>query len=387
MSKRVLIIGNTTSSMIANFSSEDFEILHFGEETPDSETPSSATIAACARESHADGILAANRSALLAVCEAAQELGLPHVSSECAKTLLNRSALRDCLTRNGVPQPGYVLPKQDWNVPEEWEADAPVYVVALDSVTGDNERKVDHSEDVPLGTIQVQKRSMKKQVIIEQSLSGRAISVYGAVLSNRFIPIALLEQEWRFGFRFPRSLVYPATLGLELETKVVEMAQHAVDAVDFDQSSVRIDLLLREDKAYILDIDPCPLSGGLPVDLPSLAHGPSIVSAALALATGAEPLEKDAGQASAIAWLSTGSGQFESVEGEEKANSLPGVFSVHVVAREGDVFAHTLDIPSRDRVGYVVALGPDSTAALATAKKARDTIRVNMQNVLPARGL
>ena len=387
MSKRVLIVGSTDSSMIADFRSEDFEILHWDEGTPDSKPPSSATIAAYARESHADGILAADRGVFIAVCEAAHELGLPHLSSECAKTLLDRSVLRDCLARNDLPQPRYVLPKQDWNIPEEWEADAPVYVVTLDSLIGDNERKIDHPEDVPLGTLQVQKRSTIEQVIIEQSFSGRPISVYGSVVPSRFTSIALLDQEWLPGFRFPRSLVYPANLGLELETVVLEIAQQAVDAVGFDEGSVRIDILLHEAQACILDIDPCPLSEWLPVDLPGLAEGPSIISSALALATGSTPVKKDRGQASAIAWLHTRSGKVESVDGEEIAILLPGVEAVHVAAREGDVFAHTIDIPSRDRVGYVVALGVDGTAALAMANTARDAIRVNTQNVLPTRGL
>ena len=386
MSKRVLVVGNTASPMIADFNEEGFHILHMGEGDWDPDGPSSETIATRAREGRVDGILAADRAALLAVCGAATELGLPGLSGACAKMLLDRRALRECLARNNLLQPRYTLPEQDRNIPEGWEAGEPVYIVALDSLTGENERKVDHPEDVPLGTIQVQKRSTIKQVIVEQSLNGKPISVYGGVVSSRFTPTAILDQEWLLGFRFPRSLVYPADIGPDSETVIIEAAQRAIDAVGFDHGSVRIDLLLHEAHAYILDIDPCPLSAWLPIDLPGLADGPSIVSAALALATGSTPVSRGAGQAAAIAWIATRSGQVEGVEGEDIAKSLSGVVSVHVAARNGDVFAHTVDIPGRDRVGYVVALGADGRSALARAKKARDAIRVNTQNVLPARG-
>ena len=386
MSKRVIVVGSTASPMIADFDAEGFDILHRVDGEPGGKGLSSATIVAYAREERADGILASDRAALLAVCEAAAELGLPRLSSTCARTLLDRKSLRECLARNNLLQPRYTLLEQDRNIPEGWEAGGPVYIVALDSLTGGNERKVDHPEDVSLGTIQVQKRSTIKQVIVEQSLSGRPISVFGSVLSNRFTPTAILDQEWLLGFRFPRSLVYPANIGPDSETVIIEAAQRAVEAVGFDHGSVRINLLLDEAQAYILDIDPCPLSAWLPVDLPGLANGPSIVSMAFTLATGSTPVARDASQAAAIAWIPARSGQVEGVEGEDIAKSLPGVVAVHVAARNGDVFAHTVDIPGRDRVGYVVALGADGRSALARAKKARDAIRVNTQNVLPARG-
>ena len=386
MSKRVLVVGSTASPMIADFDAEGFDILHRVDGEPGGKGLSSATIVAYAREERADGILASDRNALLAVGEAAAELGLPCLSRECAQILLDRKALRECLVRNDVQQPRYVLLKQDWNVPEDWEVGEPVYIVALDSLTGDNERKVDHPEDVSLGTIQVQKRSAIKQVIVEQSLSGRPISVYGSVVSNRFTSTAILDQEWILGFRFPRSLVYPANIGPESETVIIEAAQRAVDAVGFDHGSVRINLLLDEAQAYILDIDPCTLSARLPIDLSGLADGSPIVSAALSLATDSSPVVKDASQGAAIAWIPARSGHVEGVEGEDVAKSLSGVMSLHILAQQGDVFTHTVDIPSRDRVGYVVARGADGMAALATAEEARDAIRVNTQNVLPARG-
>lgn len=386
MSKRVIVVGSAACPMIADYDEEGFDIVRIREGEPDSEGFSSSAIAACAREERADGILAADRSALLAVGEAAAELDLPRLSSTCARTLLDRRKLRECLGRNNLPQPRYVVLERDWNVPEGWEAGEPVYIVALDSLIGDNERKIDHQEDVPLGTIQVQKRSTNKQVIVEQSFSGRPISVYGGVDSNRFTPTSILDQDWVSGFRFPRSLLYPANLGPDSEMVVIENIQRAIDAVGFDYGSVRINLLLHEAQAYILDIDPCPISAWLPIDLPGLAGGTSIVSTAFAFATGSTPVARDASQAAAIAWIPTHSGRVEDVEGEDAAKSVPGVVSVQISARPSDVFAHTVDIPSRDRVGYVVALGEDGPAALATAEKARDAIRVNTQNVLPARG-
>tara|TARA_R110001592_G_scaffold106268_1_gene298326 strand:- start:176 stop:628 length:453 start_codon:yes stop_codon:yes gene_type:complete len=65
----------------------------------------------------------------------------------------------------------------------------------------------------------------------------------------------------------------------------------------------------------------------------------------------------------AFSWLLTRSGVVVGFEGVEAAPELPGVVAIHINAHEGDILTHVVDMPTRERGGYIVTRG--ATAAIA----------------------
>ena len=74
------------------------------------------------------------------------------------------------------------------------------------------------------------------------------------------------------------------------------------------------------------------------------------------------------GVGAAACWLYARAGVIEAVKGSDEARGIAGVQSVVVNARPGDLVRHLENSESRDRLGYVLAIGATFDVALRTAE-------------------
>jgi len=81
-------------------------------------------------------------------------------------------------------------------------------------------------------------------------------------------------------------------------------------------------------------------------------------------------------------WLLTRSGVVTGLKGVEAARRLPGVLEVAINAREGDILTHVVDLPTRNRGGYIVAEGKNETIARARLEAAREMVWINTSPAL-----
>jgi biotin carboxylase len=109
-------------------------------------------------------------------------------------------------------------------------------------------------------------------------------------------------------------------------------------------------------------------------DLLTEAYGFPFIAAYAGLMSGADPvIPTRAVRAAAIRFLTPEPAAAVTVEGQADALAVPGVTDVRIDATD------KLEVPplrsSSDRVGHVVATGPDPDAALAAAREGADRIR------------
>jgi hypothetical protein len=61
---------------------------------------------------------------------------------------------------------------------------------------------------------------------------------------------------------------------------------------------------------------------------------------------------------------------------------MDGIVEVFINAREGDILSHVVDIPSRERGGYIVAMGDSAAQARERLDAARARVWINTSPAL-----
>jgi hypothetical protein len=116
---------------------------------------------------------------------------------------------------------------------------------------------------------------------------------------------------------------------------------------------------------------------------PAISGGIDLLEVDVASAAGrpfdSKPRFKACG---AVWWLKAKSGLVTAVHGMEKARSVPGVTAVEISAKVGTVLGHQVDGPTRDAVGYILAMARSPRRALEKAQYASEYLRFETRAAL-----
>lgn len=350
-------------------------------ESNDGFSPHVVRDAARARRVH--GVVPGERAALVVATAVAGELGLPAIRDEAAITLVTRAALRERLSEGGIAQPEYRVVWTLEDAPEAGRAlDTPLFVSGGNACTGDCERRVDHLEDLSLACTQVARSAQHAPIMLESELAGDVLGVFGFVNDERFEIFGIVQGDRAEPHRFLRNTSFPALVQPATRKRIEDICQRAVKTIGLDRGGVRFELVIFEDEPRVLDVDVCPFSPWMPVDLFELSGGPGFLEGCLRCSVGKEPqfMARRPGGA-AVHWVNTRSGRVQGILGEDQARDIYGVVDVKLAAATGDVMGHVLDCASRDRVGYVVATGVDASAARDVASRGAEACKVVTQAV------
>lgn len=83
-----------------------------------------------------------------------------------------------------------------------------------------------------------------------------------------------------------------------------------------------------------------------------------------------------------MTWLLARSGVVTGFAGVEEARQMPGIDEVNIIAEEGDILSHVVDLPSRQRGGYIVATGNTIEEARERLEFARARVWINTSPAL-----
>jgi biotin carboxylase len=175
----------------------------------------------------------------------------------------------------------------------------------------------------------------------------------------------------------------PAALSGPRYQAVTDAALNALDAIGYRWGPCHTEVILREsgDLATVVEIN-ARFGGGQIWELAQLATGVDVFTGSvLAVARGELPavtaptVGAPPGGGAAVRFLTADPGRVVDVTGVEDALSVDGVIRVGDVCPVGTV-ARPLG-NSWDRLGYVLAAGPDPTAAAEAAEQAVSRIRIH----------
>lgn len=331
------------------------------------------TVARVARECRTDGIFPPPEPAVLAAASAARQLGLPGLAPEAAALTRDKAALREAFARAGIPNPPFCVARAESDAVAAGRAlGTPLIVKPADGFAGNGARQVDHLEELSLAFAQAARSSFTKTVLVERMMEGAELCVDGIVRNGEFLPQGFIGRERSAApFCVTEALFAPASVDARTRDEVVQMVQAGLSAIGLTEGCVHVEVVVTTEGPRIIEIAGYPACLRSPRDLLHLAGGPDTLSNALRITVGEPPAEvQPCARGAAICWIPSASGVVTEITGVDAAGGMPGIEEVHVAVRPGDVMGHVVDCGTRDRVGYVAAVGETVDAAIETAQRA-----------------
>lgn len=260
----------------------------------------------------------------------------------------------------------------------------PVWVRA---VCGDGDAscmQVDHTKDLDLTAIKLRKRGVEGAVRVQPVADGPIYRLMAFKAGRELVPFDIAAEETTTSmFRVPLGFALPVARRGALLQHIVAVARDVNCVLPRGWGYVEMEFVDTGAEVCLVDVRcPARLDPYLR-DVVYRSQGVDLLQAVLQCALGRLPgltPTKEVGVA--MTWLLTRSGEVTGTRGLEEARAMPGVGTVHIVAQEGDILTHVVDITTRNRGGYIVATGSTAAVAKARLEAARDRVWINTSPAL-----
>lgn len=162
---------------------------------------------------------------------------------------------------------------------------------------------------------------------------------------------------------------FPANIGDELAVKLGHFAQACAQALGITWGPAHVELRTDGTQIHLIEVNP-RLAGGFIPTMIQAATGLDLIEATINKASGRPVSIKKPrkGCASLRFIVPPGDGVLVGLRGLDQARAVPGIVSAKLDRRLPHVFRINHDF--RDRIGHLIAAGPDQGAAIAAVHKA-----------------
>ncbi len=229
------------------------------------------------------------------------------------------------------------------------------------------------------------KTKEKEPILVQQGIEGKTCYLIGYRMAYHFLPVEILGVEFIPGnYRVSRLLWLPVECsGRELKA-ITEKAKTIAQKLPTGYYGVLFEFILNSQGLSLsfvnLYFQPddgiCHIcKEGTGIDLGKIEH--TVKNQGIPDAVPTREL------GCAIAWIVPHSGIVQNIKNIEKVQNTEGVKQIALHVREGDTLTHITDIETRNKVGYVIATGPDAFTARNRALSAVSRIQINTRNIIP----
>jgi biotin carboxylase len=299
----------------------------------------------------------------------AERLGLPHpISGATAVLATTKTRQRERFAAAGVLQPR-VFSAGATDIP------FPCVVKAPDRQGQRGLTLVRDAAEFDAAVAAAAAAARNGGVLVEELIEGPELTVNAVSVDGRFVPFTLTD----------RVLAAPPAFGVALAHEwpsvhpvepVVEAAAAAVAALGIENGPSYTQIRLGSDgRAYVVEVA-ARLGGGHDAELCRAAVGVDLNDLAISFALGEPRHDVSRGEragGACVRFLVAPEGVLLGMEGVEEAGEIEGVEWVRTYRQPGWRFG-----PLRrgaDRAGAILATGNDRDDALATARRAAETVR------------
>ena len=314
------------------------------------------------------GLWAASRSLRGLVSDVAAHLGLP--SLPCPE---DRSIISESIGDVRLLEPNSLGALQDAG---QEALPLPFWVRAACGNGDSSCMRIDHAHDLPLAMERMQKRGL---VRLQPAVDGPVYRLMAFKTGRDLLPFDLVAEETTTSmYRVPLSLSMPVPRRGGLLGAIIDRARRVNRGLPPGWGYVEMEFVDSEAGLRLVDVQSPAALDPLLREVVLRSQGVDLLQAVLQCAAGRHPqLVPVREMGAAMTWLLTRSGTVEGFQGVEEALEMPGIEDVRIVARPGDVLTHVVDLPSRERGGYVIATGPTPEAARSRLEAAREKVWIN----------
>ncbi len=340
------------------------------------------TITAIARKNAVDGVMTlAADYPVPAVAEVAEQLNLPGLKTVAARTSTNKAKMRKALERAGVSVPKWERVSTFEEAERAVRAmGTPSILKPVDSSGGRGVTYLDNlstSEDIRQALTRALDFSRLSQVIVEEFISGKEVSVEAITQNGHTEVIAITDKlttEKPFFVEIGHS--QPSQLPpIEIE-RIKELTIAGIKALEIDNSPSHTEIRLGPEGPRIMEIGARLGGGFISSHLVPLSTGIDLIQAAILLAVGQSPnLQPSRERGAAIRFLRPKPGKVIAVRGIDQAEQVKGIKEVVVNLKVGDYVPKLMD--ATGRIGYVICEAAEANKAIEYAEQARDKIIID----------
>ncbi len=353
-----------------------------------------ATVAAARRYDREvrriDGVICIASDVPLTVASVAAELRLPGVPLDAARLSTDKLAMKRHLAEHGVAVPWFAAAPTAADLRAHVaEQGYPVVVKPVDSrgargvlLLRDERVDLDWAHEVAL------RESPSGRVIVERFLEGPQISTESLIIDGVAHTIGFADRNYEHLDRFAPYVIenggeLPSRLDPDAQASVRDLVQRATEAFGVRSGVVKGDIVLCDDRPYVIEIA-LRLSGGYLCthEIP-LSTGVDFVGHAIRIALGERPEPSallprwETGVAQR--WMSAPPGRVRRVAGAEAVAARPEVALCEIRVAAGDVLA----APSSHnmRAGVVITTAATPEQAVAHAQRAVADVEIETEPI------
>lgn len=319
----------------------------------------------------------------------AQALGVAANNPAAAQTLGNKWRFRQLQYRLRLPAPNTVRVAADTDITESPVGAYPLVAKPLRLSASQGVIRVDHPGQLP-AVLQRIRHILRAQnvppdertLLLEDFIAGKEYALEAVMHHGKLHTLALFEKPEPLDGPFFAETVYvtPPDLELAQQQEFSRQVELLCREAGWLNGPVHAEARVEPGRVTMLEIAPRTI-GGLCSRLLIPLLGRSLESLVLDQALGRfEPLETASGAAGVYMIPVPHPGLFESVEGLEQAQNIPGITGITITASVDEPLE---PLPEGNKyVGFVFAAADDATKVKSALAQAQGCLQVRLRRML-----
>lgn len=304
-----------------------------------------------------------------AVCEA---LGLPGIHTDAAERATDKIKMRTAFRAAGVPSPKFC---GVWTMPEAEEAlreiGLPAVIKPADNMGARGVCKISREWELEAAFRNAKAASTSGGVILEEYMDGDELSIDVVLVDGRPVFSAVADRIIRHPPYFVEiGHVLPSAKSREVQDAALAVTLDGCRALGITMGAGKSDIKLTKDGPKIGELA-ARLSGGFMSGWTCpLATGVDIIRAVMDVALGRNPgtIRPPKTRVAVERAIMPRPGRVVSVSGVDEARKIPGVDSVFVDVKDGDIIATPRS--NMDKAGHIIVSADSREEALQLAETA-----------------
>lgn len=331
-----------------------------------------------------DGVMTlATDMPMRTVAAIAKELNIVGISPETAINATDKSVMRECLLKNGVPIPKFFKvdnEKDFFSAIQNFKS--PFIVKPADSSGSRGIQLVSDvkNKDKAFSAYEYSRSfSRNGTVVVEEYMSGPEVSVEAITIEGNTQIIQITDKITTGAPHFVElGHTQPSRLDINTIESIKSIAKSTISAIGINNGPSHTEIIVTDRGPKIVEIGARLGGDCITSHLVPLSTGIDIVEACIKIALGEKPdLSQKIDCGSAIRYFPQHQGTVKSINGLQEAKSVKGVMQISVVHGIGEQVTE-ID-SSGSRMGFIIAQGKDANDASKICEEALSKIKINIK--------
>lgn len=324
-----------------------------------------------------DGIItAATDTPMNTVAVVGESLNLNTISVETALSCTNKYLMRERLKKFNVPIPNYSVVRNYEN-----------YKDALNLINGDKIIKpvdssgsrgvyfLDQLNDVDKAYKYAMSNSKNNEILVEEYMVGREVSVESITIKNETHIIAITDKITSGSPHFIElGHSVQSNLTSEIKSSVMEVTKNAVEALGITIGPAHTEIIITKDGPKIVEVGARLGGDNITSHLVPLATNNNILEFHILQSLGEKiKFNYDVNSGAAIKYINSEAGQLENIYIPEDLKNDEEVIEIMFNYKSGDIVQKTSN--SSNRMGHVIVKSDNADNALRKCDSIIDKIK------------